>query len=519
MKNNIDINNIPKEKFELIGERDLHDVKFDTKPIGYFQDAWIRFRKNKASVAAACIILFILLFSIVVPLVSPYEINYSETGYSNKLPKDKFLMQFGIATGQTTRKMNLNAFTKAMAVGMGAADVNGTGDVTYEDGYLNEYSSVKVIGDPYVSQDAVYRDVSVDVYLEEGFRFFRVTEAELESMKAWEQATGKKLLYPMIDTKNDHPGTEDANVWYKTKSGTLQPVSVKQVIGGVVTTPLDITAGDKLVPNYLYDAQGNAIYATPSDSTMWRVRVLYYNYYQWAHEGKEPYHLLGTDNSGYDICVRLAYGIRLSLLIAVCVSVINLVIGTVYGSIEGYFGGWVDIIMERISDVLSGLPFIVVATLFQMHLAAKVGPIASLLFSFVLTGWLGTAYRVRTQFYRFKNSEYVFAARTLGASNSRLMFKHIFPNSLGTIITSSVLVIPGVIFSESMLSYLGIVAIHGDAGTSLGTMLSSASDLFTKYPHEIFFPALVISLLMISFNLFGNGLRDAFNPSLRGVED
>ena len=175
--------------------------------------------------------------------------------------------------------------------------------------------------------------------------------------------------------------------------------------------------------------------------------------------------------------------------------------------------------LERVSDILSGVPFIVVATLFQLYYSAKAGPVVSLLFAFVLTGWLGTAYRVRTQFYRFKNSEYVFAARTLGASNKRLMFKHIFPNSLGTIITSSVLVIPGVIFSEAMLSYLGIVMLQGDSGTSLGTMLANAQGVFTQYPQEMLFPALVISLLMISFNLFGNGLRDAFNPSLRGVED
>ena len=171
------------------------------------------------------------------------------------------------------------------------------------------------------------------------------------------------------------------------------------------------------------------------------------------------------------------------------------------------------------SDILSGVPFIVVATLFQIHLAAKVGAVPSLLFAFVATGWIGTAARVRTQFYRFKNQEYVMAARTLGASDSRIIWKHIFPNSLGTIITSCALVIPGVIGSESMLSYLGIVKLGSAEVTSLGTLLSDANGIWTNYPHLMFFPALVLSLLMICFNLFGNGLRDAFNPSLRGVED
>ena len=113
----------------------------------------------------------------------------------------------------------------------------------------------------------------------------------------------------------------------------------------------------------------------------------------------------------------------------------------------------------------------------------------------------------------------MLAARTLGARDRRIIWKHIFPNSLGTIITSSVLVIPGVISSESMLSYLGIVKLGDAKTTSLGTLLSDAAPIWTNYPHLLLYPALVLSLLMISFNLFGNGLRDAFNPSLRGVED
>lgn len=126
---------------------------------------------------------------------------------------------------------------------------------------------------------------------------------------------------------------------------------------------------------------------------------------------------------------------------------------------------------------------------------------------------------VRMQFYRFKNQEYVLAARTLGARDRRIMFKHIFPNSLGTIITSSVLTIPGMIFSESSLSYLGIINLNTGSMTSVGNMLSSAQPYLSTYPYMIVFPALFISLLMLSFNLFGNGLRDAFNPSLRGTEE
>ena len=214
----------------------------------------------------------------------------------------------------------------------------------------------------------------------------------------------------------------------------------------------------------------------------------------------------------------LAYGARLSFLLALGVSAINFLIGIAYGAVEGFYGGKLDLAMERLADILAAVPFIVVATLFQLHLAKQAGPVASLLFAFVLTGWIGIASRVRTQFYRFKNAEYVLSARTLGASDSRLIFRHILPNALGTIITGTILMIPGVIFGESMLSYLGIVNLEASKLTSIGTMLASGRAYLGSFPHILFFPAAFIALLQISFNLFGNGLRDALNPALRGVE-
>ena len=253
------------------------------------------------------------------------------------------------------------------------------------------------------------------------------------------------------------------------------------------------------------------------NQTGYKVRVCYYEYFKFIN-GHYPSFLFGTNNHGQDILTCLASGARLSFLLAIFVSALNLTIGAIYGAVEGYYGGALDMAMERLAEILSSVPFIVVATLFQMHLSSKVGVVPSLLFAFVLTGWLGMAARVRMQFYRFKNQEYVLAARTLGAKDRRIMFKYIFPNSLGTIITGSVLTIPGVIFTESMLSYLGIVNLETSSLTSIGTMLSQGQGLLSTYPHVLFFPALFIALLEISFNLFGNGLRDAFNPSLRGTE-
>ena len=129
------------------------------------------------------------------------------------------------------------------------------------------------------------------------------------------------------------------------------------------------------------------------------------------------------------------------------------------------------------------------------------------------------AKRVRMQFYRYKNREYVLSAKTLGASDRRIMRKHILPNAIGTIITGSVLSIPATIFSESSLSYLGIINLNTGSMTSVGTLLSNAQPYLTSYPYMILFPATFICLLMLSFNLFGNGLRDAFNPTLRGEKE
>ncbi len=225
-----------------------------------------------------------------------------------------------------------------------------------------------------------------------------------------------------------------------------------------------------------------------------------------------PKYILGSTNEGFDLVKLCFVSLRTSLLIAICVSAINLFIGLIWGSISGYFGGNVDLFMERITDILANIPFIVILTLVILLLGNNM-----LTFGLALcmTGWIGTAARTRTQFYRFKGREYVLASRTLGASDKRLIFKHILPNALGTLVTSSVLMIPGTIFSEASVSYLGL-GLKGV--TSFGTVLSKNQNFLQTYPVLIVFPAIIISLLMISFNLFGNGLRDALNPSLKGSD-
>lgn len=480
----------------------LKDKKPETKPVGYFRDAWRRFKKNKASIVALCIIAFLVLFALIAPLFSPFSMSFSDPIYRNRIPKNSVLAHVGIATGEYGRDLNGRAFEYFEAIGIGAAYDRATDTEDNTQGIGGEYAAIRRV----TGENKNSTSVRQDAYLEIGFRRLSVTQAEYEDILAYEEETGLTVLYPMIDASKVNQtfltDADDANVWFLMDASGR---AVKDAQGNYQ----DI---------YLRDGEGNVRYYQNRDTSGLYVRVLYYNYFLFRN-GTEPEFLFGSNTVGQDILVRLASGIRLSLLLAVGVSVINLLIGAIYGTIEGYYGGRVDLVMERIVDILSGVPFIIVATLFQLHLANTVGIVPSLLFAFVLTGWIGTSRRVRTQFYRFKGQEYVLAARTLGAGDLRLMFKHIFPNTLGTIITSSVLVIPSVIFSESMLTYLGIVNLSGSAMTSIGSMLSDGQGVLASYPHVIFFPAIVISLLMISFNLFGNGLRDAFNPSLRGVDE
>ena len=169
-----------------------------------------------------------------------------------------------------------------------------------------------------------------------------------------------------------------------------------------------------------------------------------------------------------------------------------------------------DLAMERFCDILGGVPWIVVMTLCILHLGNN---FTTFFLALSMTGWMGTAARTRTQFYRFKHMEYVLASRTLGSKDLRLIFKHILPNSLGTIVTSSVLMIPSVIFSESTLAYLNL-GLQGVS--SFGVMLSSNQQYIQSNSYLIVVPSVVMALLMISFNLFGNGLRDAINPTLKG---
>ncbi len=507
----MDYQNIPKEKFRFADpSRKTGDKKFDTKPVSYAKDVWIRFCKNKSSVVAAGIILFLLVFSILVPIIgaTTYSDALTDTTYlqyTKLLPKCELFAPLGFWDGCTKNTFNKSEYYYWYGI------TEETGYEVMPKIYRENYSQG--------NSRTTYYDVKIDTYIKNGMTYLTLTEAQFKDIQKWQNENNVQVIYPAVDL-NKIPNAmykSDANIWYVNDTKGAPVMSNGKYQNIYLTGGLD-DGYDSLRIDGDSGAYRYARVGGTSTNKTYTVRVFKYTYFQYRY-GFDPSFLFGTNAKGQDLLTRLAAGARFSLVLAVCISAINLFIGAVIGAIEGYYGGAIDIIIERIIDILGGVPTTVVMALFQLHLASKVGPIWSMAFAFVLTGWIGMSARTRMQFYRFKNQEYVLAARTLGASDKRLMFKHIFPNAMGTLITGSVLSIPGVIFSESSLTYLGIVNLESSTQTSVGTLLSNGNGMLSSFPHIIFFPALFISLLEISFNLFGNGLRDAFNPSLKGIED
>lgn len=525
MDNNI--NNIPVEKFQFAKRNDLyHDKKLETKAVSYFQGAFRRFCKNKGSVVGGIVIAFLVLFAIIAPFFTPFNPAYYDMVYSYVTPKNNLFANSNIDfwDGYRQKETNYTTFLKdyALAAETGREIIkNGEYTVGEEGNYTYRY----------------------DTYGGVGFgKYKTISKEEFDDIQRYQNETGRQVLYPVVKLK-DRPTKEknkyDANIYYVTqdpKASVIVPKLDKD--GQIIPNYWKYEAGDasSLIPEYnslriegedgitedgkqYYYAYGRKV-----DGGI-EVRAEYYEYYTYQHQEVlkdgigEPCFWFGTTETGKDIFACLAYGARFSFVFATIVTSVNFVLGVIWGSISGYFGGKIDLGMERFREIWGAIPSMIVITLLKYHMGSA-SQVLVLFIAFFATGWVGMAGTTRMQFYRFKNQEYVLAARTLGARDRRIMFKHIFPNGLGTIVTGMALAIPSMIYSETSLSYLGIINLEAGNTTSVGTLISAGQrSIVANAGYVALFPCLFLVLLMLSFNLFGNGLRDAFNPSLRGTED
>ncbi|WP_055107459.1 ABC transporter permease [Paenibacillus ihumii] len=239
-----------------------------------------------------------------------------------------------------------------------------------------------------------------------------------------------------------------------------------------------------------------------------------YNYYSndYANTNSPPsaVHWFGTDDLGRDMFVRTWMGARISLIVGLAAACIDLLIGVIYGGIMGYFGGRVDEIMNKFSEILYSIPYLLVTILLLVVMEPSLGTI---ILALTITGWINMSWIVRGEIMQLKNREFVLASRSMGAGSGRLLFRHLLPNAVGPIIVTVTLSVPNAIFAEAFLSFLGLGVQAPIA--SLGSMISDALTGWLYYPWRMMFPAILISLTMLSFNIFGDGLRDALDPKLK----
>lgn len=468
--------NVDKSKLVLVHNKDdlIVDQPLETREIGYYQDSWNRFKKNKASLAAFYIIVVVLFFVAFGPYMKSYtlveEDSIEATRINNLTPRIPLLENLGIFDGTKTIERG-----KRFLLAMNESKLG--------EGVILEGLPQDLIDDP---DNPKYEDVNTFVVKVDYYKY-----------KNYVSSYMPENYFSTIDDNIKNDTNEDP---LGSVRRTLEPDEFEEYVE----------------KNYIIDIL--QIIESPNEANpdepyrQYEVRV---NQFLVSLDQlpEDTYFWFGTTDDGADLFTQIWLGARISLLMALSVITINSIVGISIGAIAGYYGGALDLLMDRLVEIVSSIPFLSVLVLLVLRYGSQLWVIV---LAFTATGWIGMYKTGRMQFYRFKNREYVFAARTLGASDRRIMFKHIFPNTLGLIVTALALAVPRFVFTEASFSFLGIIN-YGE-NVSVGMLIEQGQTVMQQHPHLLIYPSLYIAILMIAFNLFGNGLRDAFNPSLRGVE-
>jgi ABC-type dipeptide/oligopeptide/nickel transport system permease subunit len=622
--------------FELVQENErLLDKPLQTKQLSYFQDAMIRFTKNKYNVVATVILVIFILLAIFVPIITPRNL-YTRTNSQliTLPPRIPLIEKLGILNGTKYYKnQTIDYSTIDPETNLGYPTEGIQVDFIYMDTLVNR----EVIGtdsepeyrggtnDLYVNfdklsyavratEDALYTTnyqviIDIDSFVGEGTASLYLGQTDdMTTYSSWDDlilvgqtnTTGESVfdLDDVLVTNGNYFLFVRYEIAEPSERGS-DNVSINSIVvqngdevireySGYELSTFTATVIDKETENGRY-ARKNAVMIVAdfkynqyqalfrdSSRTIGEVEYLrildenegmaetivldeenpekawtfgegfpltsvtniteqkigskvYRTYHVMMNGAYQlgfdtvPYFLFGTNVSGQDLFTLIWLGLRTSLLLGLLAAIFNIVIGIIWGAVSAYYGGQVDILMERFTDIWGSFPQITMIGI----ITVLIGPGFMALFIFmVYDGWIGAAKVTRSQFYRYKGREYVLAARTLGASDRRIIFKHILPNALGTIVTRVILSIPSVIFLEVNLSYLGFGIGNGQelkigpiklTGTSIGVILNEGQQqIFAGNLWLVIAPTIIVSVLMITFNMFGNALRDALNPQLRG---
>lgn len=627
-----------KDYFTLVQENDrLVDQPLKTKQLTFFQDAMVRFGKNKYNVIATVILATLILLSILIPIITPKNL-YEEQNPTLKYlpPRFPLIEKLGVLNGYRNyihQYVDISTIDPETNLGYPSTSfdpelidmdtltnyyVEGTDKLeAYVGGTVNlainkgkqAYSMISEEKIRFVTGDIISVDV-VDL-VGNGVVQLYLSPSKLgsDALGDWNNLTllgevdaaGVVDIDPMLSVPSNTNEFlvvkyELPNVATDTTSKAIfnsititNEETVKEEFSGFSLSMFGFFTVDSVLENGSINREGaralvadfsydqythifgpkektisgeeyaeilaanpgmeDAIIADPESTTTWEfdgnypiIRVkdvisfthptqgTFYTYIvdmdgaQLLGMESRPYFIFGTDSYGRDVLSLIFLGLRTSLILGFIAAAINITLGVVWGSTSAYYGGQVDILMERFVDIWGSFPQITMISILTVLFGRG---FLTLLIFMTYDGWIPAAAVTRLQFYRYKGREYVLAARTLGASDRRIIFKHILPNALGTIVTRTILSIPRVIFLETTLSFLGLGVGDGQVikigpinltGTSIGVILAQGrSQILTGNLWLIVFPAIIVSILMITFNMFGNALRDALNPQLRGT--
>lgn len=457
---------------------DLHGIARPSQ--SYWQDAWYRLRRNRRAIASLWIVIFLLAFTLIGPLlwrVDPYAQNLDRVSQPPTLAAQTLLVERGVQWEGVT----LPDWPAAPA----AAWLRDP-----ERRALPAPDRVEVVGDPHTMSvrlrwSPVANAAGYQIY-RNTYRPTAVNELGLPLGETW---NGNEVGY------EDQLALTPSTYWYSITATDGERESEQ-----FVTIPVDVEL------------------ATTIDNALMRGLIESRDAVRAGEYVSMPANPLGTDYLGRDMLARLMHGARTSLFIGIAAPLLFVLLGTVYGAFAGFAGGRTDDFMMRIADFVIALPFLLFMILIRV--ASGIGPgesgIMPLLLALVILSWPATARLVRGQILQIREEGYVEAARLLGARDHYLILRHMVPNTLGVILVTLTFAIPTAIFTEAFLSFIGMGV--APPVPSWGSMCNEGLKSMLNSPHELFFPALLISITVLAFNLLGDGLRDALDARMRSRE-